>query len=413
MADLNIINKIFFNEIIDEAKNGEIDIKLPTGNESLVFNVGFNACVEGNLNSGNFGDSKPILMISSKGKLLPLLTKYVDIIDCENNYFKKLGVDLNERIKAYLSLIWSNAIYEDFANPYEFLKRRIDFFQNKLFDFDEKLFGSNIDFSNLIGDKNKTAIEYVNGSNINVKVTRQDIRMETPFLFTPYFEKNIDGILENYMLPSISYGISNDECYIYAIQDKRKNAPSSYEKKLSRIFYGLNKDIEDENVNLESLVEKINEDGDLYIEGEDENIGGVSPSSIISLTIFLSLLKSYGIDKVKVISLLPLRYNSKEDAFNKKYKYELSKKDLTKKESEKLLLEYKREHLRIQKNLSEKFIRNFRRLEYHFNSCFISSYPMEFDEYLHFCFSEFENSNNLLLNDILEVSAKEKNGCKK
>ena len=57
-------------------------------------------------------------------------------------------------------------------------------------------------------------------------------------------------------------------------------------------------------------------------------------------------------------------------------------------------------------NLSEKLIRNFRRLEHHFDNCFVSSYPMELDEYLHFRYSEFINSNNLLLNDILDSKVK-------
>ena len=111
-------------------------------------------------------------------------------------------------------------------------------------------------------------------------------------------------------------------------------------------------------------------------------------------------------NKVKVVSLLPLRYNGKEETFQKKYAYELKKKRLNNEQLEKLLLEYKKEQLRIQKNLSEKLIRNFRRLEYHFSNCFISSYPLELDEYLHMRFSEFQNSNNPILNDILERKTK-------
>ena len=41
-------------------------------------------------------------------------------------------------------------------------------------------------------------------------------------------------------------------------------------------------------------------------------------------------------------------------------------------------------HYDIQRNLSDKLIRNFRRLAYHFNNINILSYPYEVDEMMHF-----------------------------
>lgn len=336
----DIIENIFFNEIVNEAKTGEIKLT-----DEQTFNVGFNTCIKGNLSSGNFGDSKPILMINNPEQLITLLEQYVTECDKYPNIFTEY--DLNIRIKGYLTLIWSNAIYDDFANPLSYISRRIDFFKTTLFDFD------NIDYQN--------SSKALDDSKIVVSNEMQDIRNETPYTFKTFIKKDDDS----YELPRISYGISNNECYIYAVQNNKNKS---------------------------------------------ENISDVSPSAILALTVFLDMLNRYGIEKIKVISLLPIRYNSKELAFQKKYEYELNSGKLNDIELKKLLLEYKKENLRIQKNLSEKLIRNFRRLEHHFPNCTITSYPMEFDEYLHILVRQFKIRDNDFLNDIIN---QEKNSISK
>lgn len=47
-------------------------------------------------------------------------------------------------------------------------------------------------------------------------------------------------------------------------------------------------------------------------------------------------------------------------------------------------------------------IRNFRRLEAHFNNCFITSFPMEFDEYLHINVKEYQYGSNQLLDGVIK-----------
>ena len=56
----------------------------------------------------------------------------------------------------------------------------------------------------------------------------------------------------------------------------------------------------------------------------------------------------------------------------------------------------------IQKNLTEKLIRNFMRLKHHFNGINILSYPMELDEYLTISIENMNCHNNKLINNILE-----------
>lgn len=372
MATRELIKSIFFDEIINEAKLGEVKVKIR--NEENIFNVGFNSCVEGVLESGNFGDSKPILMINNKDQLIHLLEQYFIECDKYENIFK--NCKLEERIKIYLTLLWSNATYEDFASPLSFIKRRIEFYQDKTMDFTVKDYSSEI--------------EALDGSKIRVYNELQDIRQETPYVFKPTIE-NGESV---FTLPHISYGISNGECYIYAVQADKKLELSAHDKKINRKLYKIN-------------------DGVFFNEGEEykefvngaeyhpENISEVSPSAILSLIIFLSVLNENKIEKIKVVSLLPVRYNSKELAFAKKYEFKLKYGNLSELELQKLLLEYKKENLRIQQNLSEKMIRNFRRIEHHFNNCMITAYPMEFDEYLHMNVREFTKSNNDFLNEII------------
>lgn len=368
----DLIKSIFFDEIINEAKNGEVKAKLD--GEDYTFNVGFNSCIEGVLSSGNFGDSKPILMVNNREQLINLFEQYIN--ECEKNDKVFNNCDLKTRIKIYLTLIWSNATYEDFANPLSFVARRIDFFQNNLFDFASHEYGKDI--------------EVLDNSDIIVFNEMQDIRMETPYVFKPIVTKGD----EVFSLPCISYGVSNGEVFIYAIQNKQKDELTSYGKKINRRLYKINAGVS----------ENESDEYKEFMNGNDyypENISDVSPSAILSLSIFLDMVNQYGMEKIKVISLLPIRYNSKELAFTKKYEFKLKNDHLNSKELEKLLLEYKKEHLRIQQNLTEKLIRDFRRIEYHFKNCVITSYPMEFDEYLHMIVKEFKLSDNLFLNEII------------
>lgn len=358
----DIVKDIFFNEIINEAKIGEIKV------DDLVFNIGFNSCVEGNLSSGTFGDSKPILMINNCEQFVNLLCEYVDECDKHNNMFS--NYDLKVRIKGYLSLVWSNAIYEDFASPLMFLKKRIGFYQDKSLKIEKEIY--------------KDDVEQLYESNILIYSVPQDIRMETPNAFKIIIKKDNNS----YELPSISYGIYNNECYIYAIQNKQDSNLNDYQKKIKRSIYKMNSGVEQ------------------YNDYELENISDVSPSTLISLSIFFDELSKNNIDKIKIISLLPVRYNSKELAFEKKYADKLSSKEHNDEELKKLLLDYKLENLRIQKNLSEKLIRNFRRLESHFGNCMVTSYPMEFDEYMHVTVKEYKKGENEFLNSIIDNSCK-------
>lgn len=90
---------------------------------------------------------------------------------------------------------------------------------------------------------------------------------------------NIDDYTKNYELPSIHYGIADNICYIYAIQNMALN---KQDKKIERSLYKINKDIQNNNIH---------------------------PSFILSMKLFIDLLKEKGISNIKVPLLQVLNYN--------------------------------------------------------------------------------------------------------
>ena len=250
-----------------------------------------------------------------------------------------------------LVYLFSNLTFSDCDNIYEYIKRNILFVKNKL------LYDTEITFN-----ENKIKIKIMNSYQ------------ETPYCFKTF----ISSGESSYELPTISYGIADDVCYIYAIQDKNKDKTSPYNKKIKRILYKMNNGI------------KETQDYEQYKNGESdyypENISDVSPSSVLALTIFLKQLSNLSIKKIKVVPFLPIRYNAKEEAYKNRIDYLLKSGQL---ENE-MIEYYKNEHLRIQNNLTQKFIRNFFRVSYHFPNVLINSIPYETDEYLNITLKPFE-----------------------
>ena len=297
-------------------------------------------------------DDIPVLMIKNE----ELFYKYL------NEYFEL--IPLNKRNMAWLFI---NMTTEDFNNPENYIRRVIEFTKNRL-----------------LTDKQIEQISLLFDSDIDVTV--QEYNLETPYSYNLIITNGDD----NYILPSISYGIDNDTCYIYAIFDRNKHEDNQFGKKIKRKLYCLNKGIEESTEYMEY------KNGDSYYP---ENISDVSPSAILSLTIFLNDLYSNNITKVMVVPYLPVRYNAKREYIIRKAK-SLSKKDNSDTYIN-ILDKLSSEQLRIQSNLTEKLIRDFYRLNYHFSNIAISSLPYEMDEFLHIEIGEFNLGNNELLNEII------------
>lgn len=175
-----------------------------------------------------------------------------------------------------------------------------------------------------------------------------------------------------YYLPNIKFGIYNNKAYIYAIQSKKNKSDSSeYTKKINRKLFKIGKNF-NENI--------------LY---KDDNLKDVTASFVISANIALSILENIGIDEILVPSLLIERWNSRFIT------------DKIKKENN------ENNHILIQKNLTEKFLRTFRRIMCHTKHIDIKSYPFENDSYLHLSYNNNSKySNNPLLDETYNLVIK-------
>lgn len=221
-----------------------------------------------------------------------------------------------------------------------------------------------------------------NNSDLIIKKEDNSPSMETPYKIKLTLSSENDENI-SYFLPSIYYGIDNDTCYIYAIlNDKNKQEINQMNKKyiniINRLLFKLNSDVKD----LEEY----------HIDGE-ENIKDVSMSFVLSLNIFISLLQNKGIKKLKVISYLPLRYESRNITAEKS----IDRDNL------------KNRNDSIQYNLTNKLIRTIRRLTIQNNAVEIVNLPYELDEFLTL---NVHRRTNQLDNTLLEETNRKINNYK-
>ena len=90
-------------------------------------------------------------------------------------------------------------------------------------------------------------------------------------------------------MPHICTGIYENKAYIYAVQNHEyflDENSQKFKKKINRLLYKVNENFKDsvENDNMNN----------------PQNISGISPSAIISLSIVLGLLKSHNISNIEV-----------------------------------------------------------------------------------------------------------------
>lgn len=368
--------KEIFEEIIKEANIGKIVIdgdEFPIAFNTLIYEDGQK------IYSDRIYDEIPTLVIKNQTLFYTKITEYVSLYLNSSRKLPKFIHDIDKNnIKLIMSYLFANATTEDFLNPISLIERNIKFLNDDT-------------FSNLNDTMNTKELNSFMNSNLEITRTSQSVFMETPYKidikFTNYFgEEKV-----YYNLPSISYGIilENGEkvCYVYSIlnpkeKNNKTNNQNKYEKKIAREMYKLNAGVREQE----------SEEYKNYINGESsyypENISDVSPSAIISLTVFLSLLEKENIKEIKVVPYLPLRYLSRE----------LSLREIN--DSAKVE-ELKARNNYLQQNITDKFIRTFRRVNYHFPSLEINRYPYELDEYMGVSLSLEESKfNNQILEEI-------------
>lgn len=346
------ILEIFYQEVVKEAMEGRIQIG------DWFFNIGFSTKLgdcflsqhkeEFETLEINNQESFQQKLIEYTNTLLNWFINYPDFKNCDSLYFDG---NINLIIKNIVSSVWSNAMVDDFKNPEMYLQRCIDILN---MDENTKNFSMESDF-----------IPSLNNSRIICKVVPQNpANYESPYAF----ESQIVSEDGTYLLPSISFGVSNQICYMTGIQNKHKEIVTPYEKKINRLLYRVNKKVEDSY--------------------EEERIQDISSSQLISMVCFLKFLRIKNIQNVVANSYFPVRYHAKINAMKKKAK-------MANQEEMDLQLST------LYENIVNKFLRVLRRTTYHFPEITINSFPFELDSSTHITIgNELERDEDSLVYQI-------------
>lgn len=342
---------IFYNEIINEAATGRIDC-------FGIYNVIFSTSVkEDNVLIKSSNDNKnliiPTLTINDKELFNKLLIEYTlkaQSFYNSDDFFEEIRNDDKMIKKTIMTLLWSNATYDDFIDPISYLRKRIDFFEP------------------VLDDRDLGYCEKLN-SNISVKIIKNKIFHETP----NGMKITLSDGNNYYQLPIIYYGISSNEAYVYAIQKEKKpnEVNEKYYKKINRLLYSIDNGLDVKNETFEN-----------YDIG---NLKDVSSSFVLAANIFSGLIKNSSINKINIPSILLERWNSKEIYYSRK---KIEDND----------------HEVIQTNLCEKFLRTFIRLTHHYSNISIKKYPYEQDSFMQLQIDEYGICNNELLEETYSLT---------
>lgn len=348
LKDKEILD-IFYKDIIPSASVGKVDCYFS-------YNIFFDTNLEGRLlTSKTKKDTsetiKPILNITNQEYFNSLLLLYVKeaLKFYNDDSYPELAEMLKEGIsreKVILTLMWSNANYIDFENPCQFIKKRINYLKN----------------CPIITSYTTNAIEILQDGQVEFKVESDLLCMETPYKLIMSVVGQ-DG--QRYYFPELKFGINEDIVDIYAMQMTQENT-NYYAKKINRIFYKIGK-------------------------SSNEFLNDITASFLITATLATSFFKMQGYNEFSINDFLIERWNAKRIMIhNRKFK------DITAK-NEKIL-----EQVRIQNNLTQKFIYTFARLSDEFQGIDIIGVPSDINPYLNIKIKDEVKSSKRILNDIFE-----------
>ena len=362
-----------FTELIHEAKDGKVFIdgeEWPIGFNTTILTDGREVVYK---NERNLSE----LIIKDEENFLKTLEDYVNL---ELAYKRKVPSFIMNKerntIKWIMAYLFVNATTEDFINPVSYIKRRMAFLNDATFSY------LNEPVSLEIGN------HFLN-SSIKIKNSIHSIAMETPYRIDISLVNSINSKEVSYPLATVTYGICDENgekvCYVYSLMKPKSKVSteeeSYYDKKVARMLYKLNDGIEKYEVS--EYFDYKEGNSKYYPEG---NITDVTPSFILSLSVFLSLLQREGIHHLKAIPYLPVRYLSR-DIIASEVKEEDTRYQL------------KLRNDKIQENVTNKFIRTFRRIAFHTPDVEVLSVPYELSEYLEL---NIKDKEHMISNPILE-----------
>lgn len=301
-----------FNEIIREARTNEIKYYEVLFGKlyECIFRMGFNV-----VENGVVSDSLFNLYINDYKDLIKKLEEYVYI--AINLY----QFDMNEYdIKKILILLWANITNEEMLDVNSFVQKYIDFFNNNA----------------LVGYHGEKTIDGIGKLSYSFDI--QSYKQETPYCFNSCFSNLINGQEVIYHLPRISYGIIGDKCYIYAIQNKNKKSNNP-----EQLVYD------------EIVKKKMN-----TINSGVKTYRNVTPSALIAIILFLSILQEKNINKIEVVCNLPIRHQNRRLVNEFKLQVENQEKSVV--DIEKIQSIMKSKSVQIYNNTVIKYKDSFKRI---------------------------------------------------
>lgn len=353
-------------------------------------------------------NNKPLLLIKNYKLFFELLRKYYEkYIDL---YFKRIetsGFPVYEKNNCF-EQIWLRATPDDFNNSEHFLEKQVQMINdNTLEKFDEEIYIGNASFidGNVLCVKNDIARTW--DENIReFKIKVYDKKTYNPFNeYLPYYE-----------CPVIRYGIYEKNgkkiCQIGSIQNIQKNDKPHRSEKMAKIFKRMRYKLNEGVLNSESdeYKEYLN-NNDLYCP---ENISEVDPAAIFSLSFFINILLQEGITNIEIPSFYVLDYDYHQKleksnmlGFMQQWNKEKVEREPERYEKAKKELEEKLNKSDFISNIkTERFIRTFFRIMYHYPNSILMSYPNDAEFYMRIEIPTIETLNfvnNHILNELFFI----------
>ena len=331
--------KQIFEYICKNAINGKIDIGNKLSSKWSIF-AKFLTNIEHSNNKKSA--TIPILNIPNYDNFIKKLDTYLTLarefykLDAtyfylfQNEFDKKLVLDL-----------FANATFYDFNNIESYIDVRTKMLEHSL-------------------QKSELNFGMYDNLNVEAKIEKSNSNLEGPYKIVFYIYDKNENCFE---LPTITFGIVKNTCYLYTVQNKNKLKITDFSKKLDRYFRKINKGVSFQDIE-----------------------SNVSPNALVSLTLFMSLLKQNNIKHILSPSFMPIRYQSSKiarffDCKNQKSKH-IAIKNL----------------YRDQNNITNKLMYLMLRYKYHFPNC-----SCNFDENTNYISLNLSSSQNLTGNIIYDL----------
>lgn len=343
-----MLEKIF-SEVVKEARNGKINLFEEFYDDKIPYPLYLK------FNLSHYDEPEMLnIHIKNSASFYKKLELYVRLA-C-----KHYGFDYNDiNIKVVIARMFANVTSDDILDLELYLDKYISFFT---------LSPVLMNTSHYVNDE----VGYI--SSI---INKQSIEQETPFCFKSKFE--LDDFYYN--LPRISFGIKDNVCYIYAVQNKDKNI------------------IDDNNIMYCNLVKNnirtINKSINKY--------RNVTPSFVVAVANFISIMRKNGINKFKVVAKLPLSIQNRTTVTRNKIESKRATLSIKELDNFKNMLE--QNNIRNNKQSTIGLLNLFNRLKIHFYDS-MNIIPSDIDSNIYFKLDNLV-ANNQFLNDIVGNSYKD------